>query len=127
MTAIKRIDVFEDLYEKDSTDIGVANLASLLSVQQKDLAKAFEVSPSAASRNGISANNAVMKQWMRIFNLVIDMIEASGPAMDKGVVQLKMSRYLKLPNSHFGGQTLLDVMMKGQSRKVIRFLEQLTS
>jgi len=127
MTAVNRIDILDDLYVEDSNNIDVSHLASLLAIHQKDLAEAFAVTASSASRSGISPDNTTMKQWMRIFNLVIDLIESSTPSTDKAAIQLKMSRYLKLPNSHFAGKSLLDRMMHGQSRKVIRFLEQLDS
>lgn len=127
MTAVKRVDVFENLYVEDSTDIDVSNLAKLLGVQQQALAGTFHVSPTTASRKGIDSNNQVMKQWMRVFNLVVDMIEASDSNLSKEAIQLKMSRWLKLPNSHFSGKSALEVMMQGQARKVVRLLEQLNS
>jgi hypothetical protein len=127
MNAIKRVDVFENLYIKDSTNIDISNLAKLLGVSQQTLTAAFDVSPTHASRKGIDANNHVMKQWMRIFNLVVDLIEESDPSLAKETIQIKMSRWLRLPNSHFNGESLLDVMMKGRARKVIHLLEQLNS
>lgn len=127
MTSVNRVDLFENLYVKDSCDVDVSSLAKLLSVSQGELADAFGVSPATASRSGIDANNQVMQQWMRVFNLVVDLIVSADGNIPKEGVQLKMSRWLHMPNSHFAGKTPLEIMMNGQSRKVIRLLEQLDS
>ena len=68
-----------------------------------------------------------MQQWMRVFNLVVDLIVSSEAGLQKEAIQVKMSRWLHMPNSHFAGKTPLDIMMKGQARKVILLLEQLDS
>lgn len=124
MAAISRVDVFEDLYLKDSSNYDVKFLVKLLNKQQQEIIAALKISSSTAKR-GIDSDNAVMKQWMRIFNLIVDLIEESEPSLGKAEIQTKMGRYLRLPNSHFGGSSLLDVMMEGKARKVIRFLEQI--
>ena len=127
MTSVNRVNLFENLYVKDSCDVDVSSLAKLLRVNQGDLADAFGVSAATASRNGIDANNFVMQQWMRVFNLVVDLIVSSEAGLQKEAIQVKMSRWLHMPNSHFAGKTPLDIMMKGQARKVILLLEQLDS
>ena len=127
MTSVNRVNLFENLYVKDSCDVDVSSLAKLLRVNQGDLADAFGVSAATASRNGIDASNSVMQQWMRVFNLVVDLIVSSEAGLQKEAIQVKMSRWLHMPNSHFAGKTPLDIMMKGQARKVILLLEQLDS
>lgn len=127
MAAIQRLDIFEDLYFKDSSNYDVDFLAKLLNKQKKDIISALHVSSATAKRSGIDPDNEIMKDWMRIFNLVVDLIQDSEPGLSKAEIQTKMGRFLRLPNSHFSNKSLLEVMIEGKARKAVRLLEQLAN
>ncbi len=119
--------ILEDLFAKDSSDIDSTNLASLLGVNKKDLAIALKMDPSVLSRTNIAPTNKTVKSWLLIFNLFIDLIQQEEPQLPKDQLQIKMSRWLKLPNIQLGNLTPLEAMLSGKARKVIHLLEQLNS
>lgn len=125
MGAIERLNLFEELYVKDSSNYDVDFLAKLLNKQKVEIVSALSISPATAKRNGIAADNQMMKQWMTIFNLVVDLIEEADLDLNKSEIHTHMGRYLRLPNSHFNNASILETMMAGKARKAIKFLEQI--
>ncbi len=119
--------VLEDLFAKDSTEIDSGNLAELLGVSKKDLATALKLDPSSLSRANIAPTNHTMKSWLIIFNLFIDLAQQGEPNLSKENIQIKMGRWLKLPNTQLGNISPLEAMLKGKARKVIHLLEQLNN
>ncbi len=126
---LESVNFFEsnNLYIGDSTDINVAELAKLLGVNQKDLSEAFHISESKISRKATNSENKHILQWMSVFNMLTTHIYASESGIDKEKVKQKVSRWLKMPNSHFSHSTPLSMMMKGRARRVVKLLEQITS
>ena len=125
----KFVDFMEenDLYKEGTSDIDLSALARLLEVQQKDLARAFNISESQISRGTANiSSNAFLKQWMGIFNMLSVQIKKSEPGADKERIRLKMSRWLKTPNIQFKNNTPLEMMIDGKTRRVIKLLEQIT-
>jgi len=125
----KFVDFMEenDLYKEGTSDIDLSALARLLEVQQKDLARAFNISESQISRGTANIlSNAFLKQWMGIFNMLSVHIKKSEPGADKERIRLKMSRWLKTPNIQFKNNTPLEMMIDGKTRRVIKLLEQIT-
>lgn len=122
-----KIDVLENLYAHDSPNIEISNLASMLKISQKQLADALDLDASTVSRKEIGTNNKALRKWMIVFNLLIDLIKKTEPELARDKIQLKMNRWLKHPNSHFGNEAPLDLMLKGKARRVINLLEQLSS
>lgn len=127
MAEVNRINILDNLYAKDSSEIDPSNLAALLGVNKKELAIALNLDPSVLSRTNIAPTHKTVKSWLTIFNLFIDLIQEEEPNLPKDQVQIKMSRWLKLPNSQLGNKTPLEIMLKGSGRKVIHLLEQLNS
>ncbi|MBC8548730.1 MAG: DUF2384 domain-containing protein [Bacteriovoracaceae bacterium] len=128
-TTFQFIDFMEenDLYKDGTSDIDLSALAKLLEVQQKDLAKAFNISESQISRGATNVTgNAFLKQWMGVFDMLSSHIKNSEPAADKERIRLKMSRWLKTPSIHFKNNTPLEMMIDGKTRRVIKLLEQIT-
>jgi len=126
--AFKFVDFMEenDLYRDGTSDIDLSALAKLLEVQQKELARAFHIGESQISRGTANVSgNIFLKQWMGVFNMLSSHIKQTEPDADKERVRLKMSRWLKTPNIHFGNDTPLEVMIDGKTRKVIKLLEQI--
>jgi hypothetical protein len=119
--------VLEDLFAKDSSDIDSGNLAKLLGVTKKELGTALNLDPSVLSRDHIAPTNLTMKYWLIIFNLFIELVQQAEPNLTKEEIQVKMSRWLKLPNTQLSNSTPLEAMLKGKSRKVIHLLEQLNN
>ncbi len=127
--AFQFVDFMEenDLYKEGTSDIDLSALAKLLEVQQKDLAKAFDLHESQISRGSTSASgNIFLKQWMGVFNMLSAHIKLSEPDADKERIRLKMGRWLKTPSLHFKNNTPLEMMIDGKTRKVIKLLEQIT-
>jgi hypothetical protein len=124
---LNRINILEDLYAKDSSDIDPTNLAKMLGVNKKELAAALKLDPSVISRSNIAPTNKTVKNWLVIFNLIIDLFQQEEPQLPKDQIQIKMSRWLKLPNTQLGNVSPIDTMLKGKARKVIHLLEQLNS
>ncbi len=122
------VDFFEfnDLYLDNSSEIDLSALARLLEVSQKDLAKAFNISESQITRKKATSDNKFVMQWMAVFNMLTNHIQRTEPGISHDQVRLKMSRWLKMPNIHFGNQSPLFVMLQGKTRKVIKLLEQVT-
>lgn len=119
--------VLEDLFAKDSSEIDSTNLAKLLGVNKKVMAEALKLDPSSLSRTNIDPTNNTVKSWLLIFNLFIELVQQDEPQLSKEQIQVKMSRWLKLPNTQLGNLSPLDIMLKGKARKVIHLLEQLNS
>jgi DNA-binding MarR family transcriptional regulator len=127
MAVLERLNILEKLYAKDSGDIDPGNLAALLGVNKRELADALKLDPSAVSRTNIDPANKTVKKWLVIFNLFIDLAQQEDAKLNNEQIQVKMSRWLKLPLSQLGNLSPLDAMMKGKARNVIHLLEQLNS
>ena len=127
-TVLQNVDFFENnnLYIDDSSEIDLTALASLLEINQKDLANAFKISESQVTRKAPTSDNKSVKQWMAVFNMLTSHIQATEPDIDQNKLRLKMSRWLKMPNLHFSNETPLAMMLQGKSRRVIKLLEQIT-
>ncbi|MBT4791079.1 MAG: DUF2384 domain-containing protein [Halobacteriovoraceae bacterium] len=131
MTAevLQSVDFFEsnDLYLENSSEIDLTALAKLLEMNQKDLAKAFDINESQITRNAATSDNKFVKQWMTVFNMLTGHIQATEPEISQDKLRLKMSRWLKMPSSHFSNDTPLSIMVQGKARRVIKLLEQITA
>lgn len=119
--------IIEDLFAKGSSDIDSGNLAELLGVNKKVLETALKLGPSSLSRANIAPTNDIMKSWLVIFNLFIDLAQQGEPSLSNEQIKIKMSRWLKLPNTQLGNTSPLETMLKGKARKVIHLLEQLNN
>ena len=123
------IDFFSDngLYVDDSSELDVSALAKLLEVSQKELAKAFDISESHITRKQTTSDNKFVMQWMSVFNLLTTHIKETEPEISSQDLKLKMSRWLKMPSTHFSNQSPLVVMLQGRTRRVIKLIEQITA
>ena len=126
VAAFKEIEVLDDLYTSESpSEINLKRLASLLDLKDKDLAEAFNIDPTMLSKNPYASSNPILKQWMTIFNLIIQIISESEPDLTPSEIKVKMQRWLKLPRPEFNGKSSVDEMRKGRARRVKNLLEQL--
>jgi hypothetical protein len=124
--AFKEIEVLDDLYTSESpSEINLKRLATLLDLNDKDVAEAFKLDPTAVSKSPYASSNPVLKQWMNVFNLVIRIISESEPDLGPVDTKIKMQRWLKLPRPEFGGNSAVDEMRRGKARRVKNLLEQL--
>ena len=62
---------------------------------------------------------------MKVFNLILEMIRQSYPDITKDDASLKLKRWLHVPQIQLGNETPLDFMLKGKTRQLISYLEQL--
>jgi len=126
---MQSVDFFEynDLYIDNSSEIDLAALAKLLGVNQKDLAKAFDITESQITRKKGTSDNKFVIQWMAVFNILTTHIQTTEPTLSKEKIRVKMSRWLKMPSIHFSNQPPLSIMLQGKTRKVLKLLEQITS
>lgn len=116
-----------ELYREGTSELDLAALAKLIGITQKEIAEAFRVSESQVSRGTSKVSeNIIAKQWMTVFNILSEYIKDTDPDLPKDRVRLKIMRWLKMPNFHFGNETPLNMMMEGKARKVIFLLEQIT-
>lgn len=126
VVAFKEIEVLDDLYTPDSpTEINLKRLAKLLDLKDKDLAEAFNIDPTIFSKNPYASSNPVLKQWMTIFNLIIQIIAEAEPELPSTNIKVKMQKWLKLPRPEFNGNSAVDEMRNGKVRRVKNILEQL--
>ncbi|MCK5884009.1 MAG: DUF2384 domain-containing protein [Bacteriovoracaceae bacterium] len=126
--ALQSVEFFEEnkLYIDDSSELDLTALAKLLGVNQKELAVAFNITESQITRKAATSDNKFVQQWMAVFNILIEHIQSTEPGITSEKLSLKMSRWLKMPNSHFSQESPISVMLKGKARRVINLLEQIT-
>ncbi|MGK5086674.1 hypothetical protein WDW86_03885 [Bdellovibrionota bacterium FG-2] len=124
--AFKEIEVLDDLYTPEGhSQINLKRLATLLDLNDKDIAEAFKIDPTALSKNPYASSNPVLKQWMTIFNLIIRIISEAEPELAPADIKVKMQKWLKLPRPEFKGNSAVDEMRRGKARRVKNLLEQL--
>ncbi len=124
---LNEINVLEELYDKDGSDINLKYLANLLSIQDKELAKALHMNETSFSKKPYAPQNEALKEWLGIFNLIISIINDAEPNLSKDLIKVKMQRWLKLPRPEFNNKTPIEFMLLGKSRRVKNLLEQMSS
>ncbi len=122
--AMKEVHVLQELFDKESPKINLRSLAEFFGATQGDVAAALGMDATSVSRNPLAAPEGKVKTWLSIFNLLIEVITEAEPTIPTEDVKQKMKVWLSLPRPEFDGQTPLNYMLKGKSRKVRLFLEQ---
>lgn len=121
----KEIQVLENFFDKDSPKVNLKILAEFFGKTQSELATALNMDPTAVSRNPLASPDGKVKVWLSIFNLVIEVLSEAEPKLTPDQLKSKMQKWLVLPRPEFESQSPLEYMMKGKSRKVKFYLEQL--
>lgn len=123
MNALKQpLEVLEDLFVKDKHLIGVKNLADILGTDTKIIAHALKIEERVEE---LDPTNKAVKKWMKIFNLILEIIKQGEPDITKANASLKLKRWLHMPQIQLENATPLDFMLKGKTRQLISYLEQL--
>lgn len=121
----KEIQVLEGFFDKDTPKINLKVLADFFGKPQADIANALQLDPTAVSRNPLATPDGKIKAWLAIFNLIIEVVSQAEPELTSDQIKGKMQKWLVLPRPELESQTPLECMMKGKSRKVKFYLEQL--
>lgn len=122
----KEIKVLENFFDTDTPKINLKVLADFFGKTQGEIATALDLDPSTVSRNPLTAPEGKVKAWLAIFNLIIEVIAKAEPELSPDQIKSKMQKWLILPRPEFEYQTPLEYMLKGKSRKVKFYLEQLS-
>ena len=123
MNALKNThEVLEDLFVKDTHLIGVKNLAEILGTDCRTIAHALKIEEKVEELD--PANKAV-KKWMKIFNLILEIIKQGEPDILRPAASLKLERWLHIPQIQLENETPLEYMLKGKTRQLRSYLEQL--
>ena len=122
----KEIKVLENFFDKDTPKINLKALAEFFGKTQSEIATALKLDPSAISRNPFTTPDGKIKSWLAIFNLIIEVIGEAEPNLTPEQIKNKMQKWLVLPRPEFEYQTPLEYMLKGKSKKVKFYLEQLS-
>jgi hypothetical protein len=121
----KEIQVLENFFDKESPKINLKTLADFFGKTQGEVAAALNLDPSAVSRNPLTNPDGKIKSWLAIFNLIIEVIGEAEQELTPEQIKSKMQKWLVLPRPEFESQSPLEYMLKGKSRKVKIYLEQL--
>lgn len=124
-TTMKEVKVLEDFFDKETPKVNLKILADFFGKPQGEIAAALNLDPSAVSRNPLTTPEGKIQVWLGIFNLIIEVISQGEPDLAPEHIKNKMQKWLVLPRPEFESQAPLEYMLKGKSRKVKFYLEQL--
>lgn len=125
MNALKNTqEVLEDLFVKDKHLIGVKNLAEILGTDSRTIAHALKIEEKVEE---LDPSNKAVKKWMKVFNLILELIKQGEPDITKPAASLKLKRWLHIPQIQLENETPLEYMLKGKTRQLTSYLEQLAS
>jgi len=119
---LEQQEVLEDLFVKDTHYIGLKNLADMLGADIGTVATALKLDRRVEELD--PANRAV-KKWLQVFNLILEMVKQSEPDISKERASLKLKRWLHVPQIQLENKTPLEFLLKGKTKQLITYLEQL--
>ncbi|PIP94964.1 MAG: hypothetical protein COW00_14030 [Bdellovibrio sp. CG12_big_fil_rev_8_21_14_0_65_39_13] len=125
MAAVKRPTeevILEELFVKDKALVGVQNLAKMLGTDSHSIVTALKLDDKVEE---LDPSNKAVKKWMKIFNLILEMIKQADSEITKDAASLRLKKWLHVPQIQLGNETPLDFMLKGKTRQLTSYLEQL--
>jgi hypothetical protein len=123
MGALKQSEeVLGDLFVKNKHLIGVRNLAEMLGTDTEAIALALKIERKIEE---LEPSNKAVRKWMKVFNLILEMIKQAEPDISKDKASLKLKRWLHIPQIQLENEAPISYMLKGKTRQLISYLEQL--